>query len=737
MADPYTNNLTTLARRLKPFFLAALRAAPGVAAVMLNRILLIPGGTDDPGVYEKSAAGLAEALAAAVSGDAVWLPPCALSGSQTVPAGVSLVGVSRERCAIAGQVTLGAGAALENLAVSNGSGPAVVCAGSASIYNCTLNGSTYGISAGVDTVYVEGGWLAGGTAPAGGETSSSLVSYSYAKTETQEGLGKLADSSDASEGWELAGFDDSGWNDPYLPYSSWGAPISGTDWICDPDEPTGSAGKEICYRHEFEITGPCSAVLTIRANDMARVFINGVTVLSQHNWYEWFGYGHDPVAIKHDAIEVPIDPSVFVVGTNCIGVIYKDQITIDGIVEDDPGVELTYKLNVTYGGGASILTSGVRMDAPVGEPTQGERSVWDAEQFPSRHANDIDALLGIHHTLGTGSTQAAAGDHLHYLIDISDHDHSGDAGDGGTFDAANLTSASAGDGDVLTADGSGGAAWEAPAGGSALTVKEADGTPSDSAVTEIRVTNGKLTSVSAGVVSLDLSGGSMPASLGNGWDVDANPASAHTADDNFDDSSLDGAWTEYDPGSSVTVAEGADHLKFTEASSGSYSIGGIYKAHTFLTNQMFFAKLAMPWVDAGDSYLGLALFEDATDSSKDIISLGLHGNISQMSWSVDRFPDYNHSSTNLANINATFRGTTGYFRIRKDGGVWRFEYSADGIGYVILYNYNPIPFTPTHIGFMYVNVSTSVTIPGRVQYFRVLDSNDGMLISGNQVSFYA
>lgn len=41
---------------------------------------------------------------------------------------------------------------------------------------------------------------------------------------------------------------------------------------------------------------------------------------------------------------------------------------------------------------------------------------------------------------------------------------------------------------------------------SALTVNETDGTPSDTAVTEIRVPNGSLTSVSAGVVSLAFSG---------------------------------------------------------------------------------------------------------------------------------------------------------------------------------------------------------------------------------------
>lgn len=43
---------------------------------------------------------------------------------------------------------------------------------------------------------------------------------------------------------------------------------------------------------------------------------------------------------------------------------------------------------------------------------------------------------------------------------LADHDHSGDAGDGGTFDAANLTSGEATDGQVLTSDGSAGAAWE-------------------------------------------------------------------------------------------------------------------------------------------------------------------------------------------------------------------------------------------------------------------------------------
>lgn len=48
---------------------------------------------------------------------------------------------------------------------------------------------------------------------------------------------------------------------------------------------------------------------------------------------------------------------------------------------------------------------------------------------------------------------------------LYDHDHSGDLGDGGTFDAANLTSGASTDGQVLTSDGLGGSAWEDASGG--------------------------------------------------------------------------------------------------------------------------------------------------------------------------------------------------------------------------------------------------------------------------------
>ena len=153
------------------------------------------------------------------------------------------------------------------------------------------------------------------------------------------------------------------------------------------------------------------------------------------------------------------------------------------------------------------------------------------DQNPTAHKTDHEngggdeiSVAGLSGQLADGQTPV-------------NHDHSGDGGDGGTFDAANLTSGAATDGQVLTADGAGGAGWEAPTGGG-LTVKEVDGAPSVGTVTEIRVTNGKLTDVGGGVVSIDLSGdaGSPDAStvtytpaVATDWNTDADPGDVDNA----------------------------------------------------------------------------------------------------------------------------------------------------------------------------------------------------------------
>ena len=50
---------------------------------------------------------------------------------------------------------------------------------------------------------------------------------------------------------------------------------------------------------------------------------------------------------------------------------------------------------------------------PKGIPLPGDRAAWNADGYPLLHTNDTDTADGIHHTLGSGATQAAAGDHGH------------------------------------------------------------------------------------------------------------------------------------------------------------------------------------------------------------------------------------------------------------------------------------------------------------------------------------
>ena len=80
----------------------------------LNRIVRM-GATWT--TYEKSAAGLIEALAAYVSGDAFWLPPGTYATAITIPDGARVVGVDRNSSIIGGEVTFAGNGWLSNCAV--------------------------------------------------------------------------------------------------------------------------------------------------------------------------------------------------------------------------------------------------------------------------------------------------------------------------------------------------------------------------------------------------------------------------------------------------------------------------------------------------------------------------------------------------------------------------------------------------------------------------------------------
>ncbi len=75
-----------------------------------------------------------------------------------------------------------------------------------------------------------------------------------------------------------------------------------------------------------------------------------------------------------------------------------------GVQVDDGGILRTSGLqypNATLTGSGALI------------PLFGDRAVYDAVDYQLSHANDIDTADGIHHSLGTGADQAAAGNHTH------------------------------------------------------------------------------------------------------------------------------------------------------------------------------------------------------------------------------------------------------------------------------------------------------------------------------------
>jgi hypothetical protein len=83
-----------------------------------DTILLFDSGGSPLAEFAATEAGLTAALAAATSGDTVWLPSITIGGDHTLIANVAVIGASRFGSILSGQVTGASGARLENCSVT-------------------------------------------------------------------------------------------------------------------------------------------------------------------------------------------------------------------------------------------------------------------------------------------------------------------------------------------------------------------------------------------------------------------------------------------------------------------------------------------------------------------------------------------------------------------------------------------------------------------------------------------
>jgi len=226
------------------------------------------------------------------------------------------------------------------------------------------------------------------------------------------------------------------------------------------------------------------------------------------------------------------------------------------------------------------------------------------------------------------------------------------------------------------------------------------------------------------------------------FDIFAPPASPNAKDDEFDDGSLAGKWTEWDFGSAVVPSEDSRGLLLTVDDQAEW--GGVYQA-VAAGDFSIMCRLGVsadPNNDWGAA--GLMLFEDATDSAGNFAFIGLRGGPSTIRGILCQYwSAYNIIYTSASYIQAG-EEEAGlfdwcYFKCRRDGGTLYFDYSFDGKSWYQFADASEAGImnsnTVTHIGIAGYQYTTGSTLYVRSDFFRHVASDVGYdgIIGGRRV----
>lgn len=219
------------------------------------------------------------------------------------------------------------------------------------------------------------------------------------------------------------------------------------------------------------------------------------------------------------------------------------------------------------------------------------------------------------------------------------------------------------------------------------------------------------------------------------WYPDAPPASGTSYDDEFSDSSFNTSlWTEYDPGSCLTITEDDRGLVYNQTMTNGYKIAGIYQpipAGDFsITTRANFLVRQLDYVESG---FGLALFEDASDSSKGIYTWEGVVRSDDFAMEFMRWTNYTTRSALIGAFNCLIPVSDYYLRIRRTSANYFLDYSSNGIGWVGLMPVTvanlTLAFTPTSFGIVMYNSLGTYTvgsIGAIASFFRYNNSDVGI-----------
>lgn len=409
---------------------------------------------------------------------------------------------------------------------------------------------------------------------------------------------------------------------------------------------------------------------------------------------------------------------------------------------------IRYRITVLESGGAQgVITvynngnpvaSGITVldfiNASVVETSPGYVTITvTASGTPPIYGESIDAQQGVSHYTTTSSfvpgtlrvyLNGLRQDKLEYTEDTSN--------DGFTINFAVL------DDDIINIDydtstntGGGGSS------GNAYIEVLSNGTVIDSEVESINFIGSTVTQTSTGHVTVSGSSGSGDTSYATHWTPDAEPTTPHTKDDEFDDSSINAKWTEFDPGSAVTISEEVYGLKLLPTSND--KAGGLYQAAPSVNDFSITTKV---WYPTGILDLGIKFKAGLLMGSNPATGGFFTFNVCVLEGSIyiqsEVYSDYQTITSTEYNTNMSDPLHAFYLRMRKTNAAGtHLDYSLDGLVWYCIYQ-GVTEVTPDYIG-LFVNKyqAGSLQVPVMFDFFRVTESSAvDQVLYGNRVKLY-
>ena len=228
----------------------------------------------------------------------------------------------------------------------------------------------------------------------------------------------------------------------------------------------------------------------------------------------------------------------------------------------------------------------------------------------------------------------------------------------------------------------------------------------------------------------------------NLWDPMLPPATENSNDDEFNDSSLSTAWTEFDPNNRLTIAENAYGALFTKVpvAGANHEIAGLYKTIPAGDFSIMIRLNHLTYQSGVGAYgyAGIGLWEDATNVARKVFNYWWRRDGTNDNVSADEWTNYTtYSGSKLAATVPIWRADSMYLRLLRSGTNYYVDYSLFGNGWMTPNAYSAITlsFTPLHMGIIINDYNSAINHLSVFNMFRYLNSNTTAIgvLEGNRL----